>query len=268
MPFPIVPAIAAATSLIGMGIAKGKDKRQLTQQEKLQNLQIRGEKEMMDYGMQQQYDMWQKTNYKPQMEEMKKAGINPALMYGMGGGGGTTTGTPTANVTGAEAPKGSGRETEEFGIMGMQLASQIELQNAQRRNIDADTKLKQEGTLKTSEEKDKLSYENIINDLLTNRDEEGNPIDDPANDKNRLAFKIKAKELIGRELQNANIDQDTKSKVIQLAQKWKELSLEERKTKVAELTAGEQKDQDQIINIINTISNIIQRFIPVKIKKK
>lgn len=195
MPFPIVPAIAAATSLIGMGIAKGKDKRQLTQQEKLQNLQIRGQKEMMDYGMQQQYDMWQKTNYKPQLDEMKEAGINPALMYGMGGGGGTTTGSPSGNVTGADAPKGSGREVEEMAGMGMQMAQQMKLLEAQKENIDADTANKKMDTLDKAEGKTGKEYDNIIKDLLVNRDKNGNLIESPEQDKDRVAFKQSVQEL-------------------------------------------------------------------------
>lgn len=262
MPGWIVPAISAAYGLISQGIAKGKDKRQLTQQKKLQDLQIQGQKEMEDYGMGLQYDMWKKTGPVGQMEQMKEAGLNPAMMYGGGGAGGATTGTASGSVTGAEASKGSGKETEEMMAMGMMTAQQMKLLEAQRKNIDADTKLKEESALETSEKKDKLSYENVINELLTNRDEDGNPIEDEKGDKNRLAFKIKAKELIGQELKNANIDQDTKSKVVQLAQEWKSLSLEERKTKVAELTAGEQKDQDQILNLINTIVGIVGRFIP------
>ena len=39
------------------------------------------------------YEMWEKTNYDAQVEQMKKAGLSPALMYGQAGaGGGTVSG--------------------------------------------------------------------------------------------------------------------------------------------------------------------------------
>ena len=39
------------------------------------------------------YEMWEKTNYAAQIEQMKKAGLSPALMYGQAGaGGGTVSG--------------------------------------------------------------------------------------------------------------------------------------------------------------------------------
>lgn len=143
MPAWVIPAITAAAGLIGQGIAKGKDKRQLAQQGKLQELQIQGNKEMMDYGMGLQKQMWEYTGYEGQMRQMKDAGINPGLMYGMGGGGGQTVGSPNGNVTGGQAPGGSGREAEELTSMGLALSSQMGLLDAQKKNIEADTKLKE-----------------------------------------------------------------------------------------------------------------------------
>ena len=59
--------------------------------------------------------MWRDTNYAAQKEEMKKAGLSPGMMYGMGGTGGATTGDPGASVGANAAPKGGGE------IMGLQL---------------------------------------------------------------------------------------------------------------------------------------------------
>lgn len=135
----VAPAIAGAVSLAGMAIAKGKDKRQLRQQEKLMNLEISGQKQLMDYGMGLQHEMWKQTGPTGQVEELTKAGLNPALIYGMGGAGGQTTGSPGGNVTGGKAPAGSGAEQEALLGMGMQLA----LMGAQKENIEADTNLKE-----------------------------------------------------------------------------------------------------------------------------
>ena len=44
--------------------------------------------------------MWKDTNYSAQMEELKKAGLNPGLLYGMSGGGATTIGTGVKTTSG------------------------------------------------------------------------------------------------------------------------------------------------------------------------
>lgn len=132
----MTPIVGAAVGT-GMGILQGEwnAMRGYSNQKRLQALQIRGQKEMMDYNAATQLDIWNKTNIGAQVEHYKKAGMNPALMYGMGGGGGTTTGSPTGNVTGATASQGQGADF----AMGMQLG----LLDAQKKNIEADTKVKE-----------------------------------------------------------------------------------------------------------------------------
>lgn len=141
----------AANDIIGTGLGlmleKHNDNRQYNQQARLQALQIQGQKEMSSYNMEQQYQMWLKTNYPAQMEQLKEAGLNPGLIYGMGGAGGATTGSASGNVTGAEAPKGG---NEVLNAMGIQMQSaQLSLLNAQRQNIEADTQKKQAEATKT-----------------------------------------------------------------------------------------------------------------------
>lgn len=128
---------AAAGGIMGMILGGYNDERQYRQQQDLQNLQIRGQKEMTDYQMMKQMEMWKNTNYPAQLEMMKKAGLSPGLMYGKGGGGGTTTGNASGSVTGGTAPQG-GREIQDMMGMGMQL----QLLKAQKENIEADTELK------------------------------------------------------------------------------------------------------------------------------
>lgn len=124
----------------GMGLLLGNknDERQYEQQEKLQGLQIKGQKEMTDYNMSKQLQMWKDTSYRAQKEQMKIAGINPALMYGMGGGGGQSVGSANGNVTGGQAPSGGG-EVQAMTGMGIQTAAQLALITAQKENIEANT---------------------------------------------------------------------------------------------------------------------------------
>lgn len=120
----------------GMGLILGDhyDRRQLKQQRKLMELEMEGQRSMADYNMSKQLEMWKQTNYAAQVEQMKKAGLNPALQYGMGGGGGVTSGTPSGNVAGAHAP-GGGKEVE--AMLG--LGIQYQLLQAQKENIQAQT---------------------------------------------------------------------------------------------------------------------------------
>lgn len=124
-------AIGGTMGLINQGM---NDRRQLRQQEKLQALQIRGNKELTDYNTQKQMEMWENTNYPAQMGMLKKAGLNPALLYGQGGGGGATANISAGNTTGAEAPKGGG----EIG-MGIQMGLQAQMMQAQIALTKAET---------------------------------------------------------------------------------------------------------------------------------
>ena len=49
-------------------------------------------KEMADINQQHNKDMFDYTGYQAQVAQMKAAGLNPALMYGSAGGGGSTQG--------------------------------------------------------------------------------------------------------------------------------------------------------------------------------
>ena len=92
------------------------------EQEKMA-LQAKYNKEQADYSQQLALDMWNKTNYESQVEHMKAAGLNPALLYSKGGVGGSTTGAGTA------APVSDGT-TQAIG-MGLQ-AKQIAISQAQQ----------------------------------------------------------------------------------------------------------------------------------------
>lgn len=211
---------AGAAVGAGMGLLLGgiNDARQRRQQQKLQDMQITGQKEMMDYSQEKQLDMWNKTNYGAQMKHMKDAGLNPGLMYGMGGGGGSTTGSAAGSVAGATAAAGGG----EIG-MGMQLA----LMQAQKENIEADTANKKAGAentgvvtetgkvdLATKQEtqaatisKAKTEAETAIEEMWLKTNER--TISDHTI---KQRIELTAQELIGQIAKNNNTDADTKKK--------------------------------------------------------
>lgn len=120
---------------LGLLLEKHNDKRQYEQQKKLQELQSQEQRGMMDYSYNKQLQMWKDTNYSAQMEEMRKAGLNPSLMYGMSGGGATTAGSGGGQVSGGTAPGGGGE------IMGIMLQkAQLQLMAAQTEKTKAETK--------------------------------------------------------------------------------------------------------------------------------
>lgn len=124
MPFDPTGLInTGAGAILGIGLGDYNDNRQVRQQERLQKLQIEGQKEMMDYSSQKQLQMWHDTNYWAQVAELEKAGLNPGLLYGMSGGGGVTTGSPQGNVSGGSAQQNAGEVQQMMGI-GLQLKMQ------------------------------------------------------------------------------------------------------------------------------------------------
>lgn len=127
----------AIGSILGIGMQEANDRRQIRQQEKLQALQIAGQKDLTDYSYNKQLQMWKDTNYGAQVEQMKAAGINPALLYGMSGGGGSTTGTAgSTGVQGGAAPTG-GREIMDGMGIAMQKA-QMDLIKAQTKKTEVE----------------------------------------------------------------------------------------------------------------------------------
>lgn len=131
----------AAGAVLGMALQKGQDRRQREQAKKMQEMQIAGSKELTDYNAAKQLQMWKDTSYGAQKEQMMKAGINPALMYGMGGGGGQSNSVATGSVSSGGGPS-TGGEIQSMMGMGMMSAAQIALLRAQKENIEADTKNK------------------------------------------------------------------------------------------------------------------------------
>jgi hypothetical protein len=127
--------------LLGMAMAKYNDKRQLAQQGKLQAMQEQGNMRMMDYSQNKAYDMWQKTGPVGQMEQLKRAGLNPALMYEGGGAGGQSI-TPSGNVSGGQAPTGGGEMQEMMGMMlqnrMMQAQIKVAESQANKNNVEAE----------------------------------------------------------------------------------------------------------------------------------
>lgn len=110
-------------------------------------------KEMAGINQQHNKDMFDYTGYQAQVAQMKAAGLNPALMYGSAGGGGSTQGgAGMAGSAGAgNGSVGGTPSAPDTGIIsGVGMGLQLGLMDAQKRNIDADTAKKEADAKKTA----------------------------------------------------------------------------------------------------------------------
>jgi hypothetical protein len=126
-------------------------KKQLEQQEKLNALAEQSNIRMMDEKLQRDQAMYDYT-YKSQKDivnELKEAGLNPALAYGsggtMGGGGTTTSGAPSVGAGHAsdEAAIRQARAAEmQQGLSMGLMRAEKRLKEAQATNLEADAENK------------------------------------------------------------------------------------------------------------------------------
>lgn len=135
-------AIINGLTTIGgwLGIGEGRqDKRQRDQQGALNDINAKTSKELADYENAGKLKMWKDTNYGAQLIEAKKAGVSKAAAIGGSGTGtqGASVGMPSTSGAADAASTTNARTAQQQ--TGMQLASQMQLMQAQKENIEADT---------------------------------------------------------------------------------------------------------------------------------
>lgn len=126
---------------LGLAFRKHFQDEAFTNQRRAQELQIKGAKEMADYGYDQQMRMWEQTGYGAQMKQMKEAGLNPAMMYGGAGSGGQLGSGGGAMPTGMnlDSAATSQKAVSGMGIEAAMAAAQIENLKAQTEKTKVDT---------------------------------------------------------------------------------------------------------------------------------
>lgn len=140
---------------------------------KAQNKQYRLNERMAQNNQQRAYDMLEYTRPLKQVGWLKEAGLNPAMMYGGGGGGGQT-------ASGAGSGSGVGMASTQVSqsgtVAGINNLAQLQLTNAQKENIEANTnktnvetaKLGGEDTDKVRAETENASLRNEYQKILNN----------------------------------------------------------------------------------------------------
>lgn len=124
-------------SIFGAGlnaaISAGTANEQWGNQLKLMDIQNRYNEQMAKNNQQRNKDLWDYTNYENQKQHMKNAGLNPALIYGIGGGGGVSaSGAQGQGVTQpTDRSVEMGLKQQGLGLQLASIASQVELNKSQ-----------------------------------------------------------------------------------------------------------------------------------------
>ena len=142
-------AIGVGTGLLGMVGQRRREKRAMANQRSLMKEQMNNQWALNKQGAELQYDMWKKTNYPAQVEMLKEAGLNPAIIYGQGGAGGATTGGQGGgSAAGGQAPAPQPMLMEDM-VQAAMTAAQIELAKSQakKNEAEADSIRGEEGTV-------------------------------------------------------------------------------------------------------------------------
>lgn len=139
----------AGGAIVGYGLSlldnalfgEKRRRQQLEQQQKLTDIGTRQSLTLMDAQRQNELQMWKDTNYSAQMEQLRQAGLNPAMIYAQGGGEGVTGSFSTSgNQTGRAA---TDAEQKQMDIAQQGMGLQMAMMKAQIKNINADTQEKQ-----------------------------------------------------------------------------------------------------------------------------
>ena len=131
-------AIGGLGSLFGIGKRKEKKAREAEEREHQRQLEYMGlqaqyNKEQAKYSTELSKEMWDYTNYENQKKHLEAAGLNPALLYGQGGGGGSAAGGGTAAGVGLPTSTGVG-----MGIQWETMEANKELAKAQAAKTNAE----------------------------------------------------------------------------------------------------------------------------------
>lgn len=110
-------------------------------------------KEMAGINQQHNKDMFDYTGYQAQVAQMKAAGLNPALMYGSAGAGGSTQGGAgmAGSASAGNGSMGGAPSAPDTGLTsGIGMGMQLGLMDAQKRALEADAAKKEADARKTA----------------------------------------------------------------------------------------------------------------------
>ena len=113
-------------------------------------------KTMNQINFEQQNQMFEKqaewNSAKRQKERLQEAGLNPAIMYGIGGEGGSSVSSGGGTGAQVQGVSNTGTQAVMMGLQAKSIESQIALNNAQASKINAETEKTEKETEKTGAE--------------------------------------------------------------------------------------------------------------------
>lgn len=184
-------------------------RKQIEQQQKLTDMGTEQSKELMKLGKKQQMSIWDETNYSAQMEQMAKAGLNPAMIYGQGGGAGALG---TIGGAGGPAGQASGEaESKQADIASQAMGLQMAKLNAEIRNIEAKTDNLEVDSEKKGAEKEGIETNTILTQMNIDIGQEKRTLN---LEKLKTESEIAVQELI-QEMNKADVSTATKETEIQ-----------------------------------------------------
>lgn len=146
--FGLGSAIGGAVSGIMGGVATGmqmnnaKIDRRFAEQ--MQQQQFENQQALNQQAYDLNYRMWEETNAEAQMEQLKKAGLNPALIYGKQGAGGTTGGQSGGSASAGQTPQtGAPLGMVQAGAAIADIIANAKLKEAQANNLNKDAEVKE-----------------------------------------------------------------------------------------------------------------------------
>lgn len=107
---------------LNAAINSGLSDEQWGNQLRLMEIQNRYNEQMAKNNQQRNKDLWDYTNYENQKQHIKNAGLNPALIYGMGGGGGVSASGAQGQGVTQPTDRSVEMKLQQQGL-GLQLAS-------------------------------------------------------------------------------------------------------------------------------------------------
>ena len=109
-------------------------------------------KTMNQINFEQQNEMFEKqaewNSAEQQKQRLKEAGLNPALMYGIGGEGGSSVSSGGGSGAQVQGTGNPGTQAVMMGLQAKSIESQIALNNAQASKINAETEKTEKETIK------------------------------------------------------------------------------------------------------------------------
>lgn len=124
-------------------------------------IQMANQKELNKFNQELNLDTWNKTNYEAQRQHLEKAGLSVGMMYGGSGAGGAIMGNAGGSTGAPNAP--NQQYTPVSQNIGM--AMQLELLQAQKANIEADTAQKLATVPKTGAETENIGADTALKNL-------------------------------------------------------------------------------------------------------